>query len=285
MRSFWLHCLSFLLLMPVATGTLQAFWAGDTSQEYCLSDCYECRCEPLYECSWGAQLHAGIRPIIWKDRDALFTVNCLSSTALNDSGQLPKFSSLYHVPWQIGFQVSYATSCNTNLFLEFNWARARAKDPNHTLGSSNLLLSVNTYKLYDGYFGARYYFNRWCNRASIFLGAKLGFVHYASVQGSFAPTGNGVLCYPDYQAFDYRLLRKNTAFAGGGQIGLDICLTGNWALVVTAEIVVNGTAKRAEALALSPFDSLILNDASALVIPSFANELAFPITCGIKYNF
>ena len=104
-----------------------------------IASCYECRCEPLYECTWGLQFQAGVRPILWRQRDDFFTVNCLSDTVLNDLGELPKFSKLYHVPWQIGGQVSYATSCNTNLFVEFNYASARAKHHNIALGTSGLI--------------------------------------------------------------------------------------------------------------------------------------------------
>ena len=240
MKFFTSKYLSLLLLASAFAGSILAS-DYDASDDCCRSSCYECRCEPLYECTWGLQFQAGVRPILWRERDNFFTVNCLSDTVLNDLGELPKFSKLYHVPWQIGALVSYATSCNTNLFVEFNYASARAKNNAIALGTSGLTLNTDSkYKLYDAYFGARYYFNRWfCNRVSFFLGGKIGLVHHKSVDASSAFGTNGVLCYPDFEASDYGFFRKNTVFAGGGHIGFDICLTGDWLFVITGEVVAN----------------------------------------------
>ena len=273
-------------LACVVAGNIQAFGSADANEDRCSSNCYECRCEPLYECSWGVQLQGGVRPILWHQRDHFFTVNCLSTTVLNDLGELPKFSKLYHVPWQIGGQVSYATSCNTNLFVEFNYASARAKHNNIALGTSGLSLDASRYKLYDAYFGARYYFDRWfCNRVSFFLGGKIGLVHHKSVDASSAFGTNGVLCYPDFEASDYGFFRKNTVFAGGGHVGFDICLSGDWLFVITGEVVANSGPRQIGSSSICSFDAAILNDANALLLPAIGNELAFPVTFGIKYNF
>ena len=136
------------------------------------------------------------------------------------------------------------------------------------------------------YVGARYYFDRWfCNRVSLFFGGKLGFVHHKSVQASSIFGTNGVLCYPDFEGSDYSFFRKNTVFAGGGHVGFDICINGDWVFVITGEVVASCGPKAAGALGVCSFDASILNDANALLIPGIGTELAFPVTFGIKYNF
>jgi len=121
----------FFLACALA-GNIYAFNVFDDREDRCESSCFECRCEPLYECSWGLQFSAGVRPILWRQRNDFYTVNCLSTTVFNDVGELPKFSKIYHVPYQVGGQVSYATSSNTNLFVEFNYASASTKwHPHH----------------------------------------------------------------------------------------------------------------------------------------------------------
>jgi len=132
MKFFSIKYLPLILLAHTFTASIKANDYLDDREDRCQSSCFECRCEPLYECSWGLQFSAGVRPILWRQRNDFYTVNCLSTTVFNDVGELPKFSKIYHVPYQVGGQVSYATSSNTNLFVEFNYASASTKwHPHH----------------------------------------------------------------------------------------------------------------------------------------------------------
>lgn len=277
----------FLLVSTLAlTSQIQASF-DDFSD--CWSSCYECRCEPLYACSWGVQVQAGVRPILWHDRGCFSTVTPLIptstvTTTVNNVGEISKFSRLYRVPYQVGGQLSFAWNCNTNIFVEFNYASAHAKNHCNLLGTSGLLLNVSKYRLYDGYFGGRYYCNRWCNLVSFFVGAKIGFVHHKSIDACFAPAPS-IFSYPDYVPTTYNFFRRNTVFSGGVHAGFDICLSGNWSFVITGEVIANHGPRRSNITSLSLDDSVILNGASSLCIPGVGTELAFPVTFGFKYNF
>ena len=280
MKLFSAKYLALMLLVCAYVGSMKADYAN--GDDYGRSN-YECGCCPLNECSWGLQVDAGVRPILWRNRGDFLTVNCLATTVINDLGQLPKFSKLFRVPWQVGGQVGYAFSCNTFVYAEFNYAQSRLKcDDFVRIGTSSLVLSLDKYKLYEAYVGARYYWGRWwCDRVAFFLGGKIGFIHHKGVStGSFTNTsdGSGVIPVNDF-------FRKQTRVAGGGNIGLDILLCGNWSFVITAEVVATCGPTGVNALALSTIDSTMLNSAGALFIPGVSTELAFPVTFGIRYNF
>ena len=250
------------------------------SNDCCRSSCYECGCEPLYECAWGLQFDAGVRPIIWTQRDHYSLFNCfLGNTEINDLGKLPKFSHLYRLPWQVGGQVSYALSTNTNVFVEFNYAQAQSKHQEDS-SSALLLFDLNKYKLYEGYVGARYYWDRWCDRVSFFLGIKVGFLHHKSIQTEPLAVSD---CNCDLVAYDF--FRNSTVFAGGGHVGLDICFCGNWSFVITGEVVASCGPKGVNDITVCALQEDTLCGAAEFVIPGISTELAFPVTLGIKYNF
>lgn len=281
--------LAILLAACSYAGSIRANYEF-RDENCCRSSCYECRCEPLYECSWGLQVDVGVRPVLWHHRGDFLTVNCFSDsdTVVNDIGQLPKFNKLFKVPWQVGGQVSYALSCNTNVFVEFNYAQAnfRHHDDLVRIGTSNLVLDLSKYKVFDGYFGARYYFDRWCDRTSFFFGGKVGFLHRKHIRtGTFSGIVNACngSTVTDSRVND--LFAKHTSFAGGGHIGFDICFCGNWSFVITAEVVAACGPDGVHALALNNPDAANLGDASALLIPGVETELFFPVTFGVKYNF
>lgn len=279
----------FLLIMLGVTGiaTADVDYNRRTASE--CGSCYECSCNPLYECSWGLQVAAGVRPIVWKHRGDFFTVNCLADPVFNTIGELPKFNDLYKTPWQVGVQLSYATSCNTNLFGEFNYAQSRFKCCDFArIGLSNLVLNLTKYKIYEGYFGLRYYFDRWCDRVAFFLGGKIGALHHKRVQtGAFSGiTENSIIseCCNDATPL-HDFCAKYTSFAGGGHLGLDICFCGNWSFVITAEVIASCACGGRRNFTLNTIDSVLLNSASDLLLAGAETELGFPITFGLKYNF
>ena len=273
MRFFSSKYLSLLLLAFIYAANAQASY--EMKSDDCCRSNYECG-NPLVECSWGLQFQAGVRPIVWEHRNHFFTVDCASTTVLNDLGRLPKFSKLYHVPWQVGGQLSYAFSCDTNLFVEFNYAQARFKD------KDQCVTFLTKYKLYDGYLGARYYFDRWCNSTAFFIGAKIGFLHHDKVKKvSLVINDSNLSIVPVLGDF----FGRNTSFAGGGHVGFDICFCNNWSLVITAEVIASCGPKGINTLNLNSLSFATLDDASAILIPSVETELAFPVTVGLKYNF
>lgn len=280
--------LTSLLFLISAIPALPVMAKSEESDRY-ESDCYECRSEPFSACSWGVQFTAGVRPIIWKQRGMFYTLNPIATTCLNDVAELPKFFSLYHVPYQIGGQVSRALTNNIMIFAEFNYANASPKalkgDHQALLDDSGLAFArLSDYRLYDGYAGARYYWDRWCDRYAIYIGGKVGFLVHQPVRVGFMPTP-GVLTYPDYQQGNYGLFRKNVVFAGSGHIGVDVCLGNNWSFVATGEVVVNSGPWGVQVVNPTSYDALILNNASQIVMPGAEKEVSFPITFGFKYYY
>ncbi len=267
----------------------------------CLSHCYECTCEPLYCGSIGLMVQAGIRPIIWRNRGTIYGVNCVTPPAsgpVTVIQELPSFHHFYRLPWQVGAQLSYAFSCNTNVFVEFNYAQAKSKR-NCSASSSatgfqcsatavnGLALKLGKYKLYDAYVGVNYYCNRWCDRVAFFFGGKVGLLHhnnvkYYSLTSGFSCTTGATTVFCDTAA---KFFKSNTVIAGGAQAGFDICFCGNWSLVVTGNVIASCGPRAAAPIALNTTEMLNLNGASSLIPSGVGTELAFPITVGIKYNF
>jgi hypothetical protein len=237
--------------------------------------------------AWGAQFQAGIRPIIWNQRGEFTTVNCLATPSLSCAGEIPKFSKLFHLPWQVGGQITYALSECTTLFTEANYAQAKGKNCFPSFASANLALTGKAkYKLVDWYFGVRYYFDMnscWCmfENLSFFVGGKIGFVHHYNSSGLVLGSNNCGLVVTDLNATcpSGCLFGKNNVFAGGAQIGLNYCVCENWALVFTAEVVAN--CGPSTCCGVIPMGST----STALLVDGVHSEIAFPITFGVKYNF
>ncbi len=246
---------------------------------------YECSCEPLYCGAWGLQLQGGVRPIIWTNRGDLTLVNCTAvapATVLTTVGSVPKFSRLFHTPWQIGGQLSYALSSNTNVFTEVNYAQARGKSSAVFANTNFGLFGLSKYKLVEWYVGTRYYTDRnwWCNAVSVFFGGKIGLIHHktSGVTAVVAAAANDCCNSID-------LFGRNTVFAGGGHVGLDYCYCGNWSFVLTAEVVASCAARSIGSARFTQTAINNLNLATNLIAGGIGTELAFPITVGVKYNF
>jgi hypothetical protein len=242
--------------------------------------------DPLECGSWGVQLQAGIRPIIWRHRSDILVGTGTSTTGITTTsiGSLPKFSSLYHLPFEVGGQLSYAWNSCSNLFLEFNYARARAKSAS-ALGTSSMDLATSRFRLYEGYVGARYYCNRWyCDTTALFAGVKVGFVHHKASGATLNQATNAVIIFPAYVSSDYSFFGRNTSIAGGAQVGLDILVACDWSVVLTAEVVACKAFKAGQS-ALCGVNSAVFNGGSSIELASVGAEVAFPLTVGLKYNF
>lgn len=270
------------LLMFGATASLQAYQEYN-NESCCRTNYYECSCEPLYCGAWGIQIDGGVRPIIWRDRSNFLSLQDANGvTGITALADLPKFSSLYHAPWQIGGQLSYALGTNYNVFAEVNYAQAKRK--HGEVGAQvidSFYLNLSKYKLIDAYVGARYYTDRWCDKVAFFIGAQIGLIHHRSID--FLSSLTGICCCAfSPEAF----FKSNTSIAGGLNYGLDICYCGNWSFVVTGEVIASRGPKTVGTILLSASDSANLNGATNLVLSEkVKTEIAFPVTVGIKYNF
>jgi hypothetical protein len=268
------------------------------------SDCREC--EPVccaYTCSeiplacgaFDLQVHGGVEPILWANRGYISTIQCTNVAGANPVVQFfrnPRFFKLFHVPWTIGGQVGYALNDNIRTYVEFNYQQASGKGAANLLTlqspASTVVFDMSKYKLYDAYLGFQYFFDRWCDRYSVFLGAKVGVMHHQRTKFSATiaiPPAAAVAFITDQYFFN-----SNTKVSGGLSIGLDVCMCNCWSLMIVGELVANCGPKSGDTLA---FGQNVGCNPPALTVPGINNflfgsigtELRFPITVGARYTF
>ncbi len=260
------------------------------SQDYgveCRTRCndYVCGCNPLYCGALDFQVQGGVLPILWYDRGQFSLIQCQGVAAANPViplFQIPKFSKFFKLPWTVGFQIGYALSDNIRVYYEFDYSQAKSKSSTSlvTSGTSpnTYVFTLSKYKLYDMYVGGRYYFDRWCEKLSLFLGFKAGFVHHNHVKFSVTST-------PPTPAVtfvsDLNMFKRNTVPSGGLDIGLDLCYCGNWSFVLASGILASCGPK-------SNFNT-VLNSTVTLsnnfLIGNIGAELRFPVTLAVRYSF
>ncbi len=244
---------------------------------------YVCGCNPLYCGALDFQAQAGILPISWHDRGQFSRVQCAGPTVnpVTALFGIPKFSKFYKLPWTIGAQFGYAVSDNVRVYFEFDYSQAKAKNDVSLATSSaapiTLVFSNSKYKLYDLYVGGRYYFDRWCEKLSFFLGVKAGLVHHNRVRFSSTVT----IISPTTLTTDLELLKRNTVPSGGLDFGFDLCYCGNWSFVLTGGILASCGPKTNSIITFNPTVSGFNN----LFIGSIGAELRFPVTVAVRYTF
>lgn len=291
MKFFTAKYLSLALLAYAYVGTISATHYADADDQSCCRS-YECSCNPLYCGAFDLQLHGGVEPILWRQRGPILGINCLitgvpSAPLFTLFDEVAKFRTFFKTPWTIGGQVGHAWSDNTRVYLEFDYAQAHAKSD--VLLSTDFIVpgatavpitfNFNKYKLFEFYAGARYYFDRWCDKVSFFLGAKVGLVHHKSNELILTFTSvTPVVVTPAATVFT-----SNTSISGGADFGLDICFCGNWSLVITGAVLASCGPDAVASLTL-PGTVGILGFTTALPA-HIGTELRFPVTVGVRYSF
>ncbi len=294
MKFFTAKCLSLMLLACALTGSIEASRCADNScaqQEErgcCFSSCYECGCNPLYCGAWDLQVQAGVAPVIWRNRGTVLALNCAGTgpapaAPLFALFDVPKFSNLFKTPWTVGGQVGYHWSDNTRVYLEFNYIQAKHKSDvaiatiaSGTFPALALVLNLSKYKLFDGYVGARYYWDRWCDRVAFFLGGKVGFTHRKRIDSDSLAVTAPAVTLPVFAAFNRR-----TIVSGGADFGLDFCFCGNWSFVITGAVIASCGPSGAVFNVPQPSATGIAN----IIVGGIGTELRFPVTAGVRYSF
>ena len=286
--------LSLILLLSLFGSKANAWQddGGSRDSQCCESSCYECGCNPLYCGAWDLQVQGGVNPILWRQRGYVSTVACSAPTGgpVFQLFQIPKFRSIFRIPWIVGGQVGYAWSDNTRLYVEFNYSQALAKGTPSALlvegtllpaGSSFNFLNTSKYKIFDAYVGARYYWDRWCDRVSFFFGGKVGLTHNKKVASDFQAVVAPAAAVSILTAQEF--FRSNTVVSGGANVGFDVCFCGNWSFVVTGEIVASCGPRSVEPFAIPTNTSGFTG--TNLFIGNIQTELRFPVTAAIRYSF
>jgi hypothetical protein len=291
MKLLTAYYFSLLLLACAVAGNANATRYENDDQSCCksscFSSCYECGCNPLYCGAWDIQVQAGVDPIIWRNRGPFLVnvinnieVGCTVSTAFDS---VPKFSTFFKTPWTVGGQIGHHWSDNTRVYVEFNYIQAKSKNPILTaLNSVVLNFDVQKYRLFDGYVGARYYWDRWCDRVSFFLGGKIGFTHHRKSTFNFR-SPDGVVTVNQLND-NTPLFTSHTIVSGGADFGLDICFCGNWSFVITGAVIA-ACGPRTN-FNIVPAQIVITDERiSNLFSGGIGTELRFPVTAGIRYSF
>lgn len=301
MNLFKAKLLAILLCAPaMSIQNINASYEYENNGSTCVRQ-FECGCNPLYCGAYSVQFHAGVAPIVWKNRGELDIISCVSNDAnplIVVANEFPKFSKLYRAPWYIGGKIGYDFTDNAEVYLELDYLQAKRKNNtnnefvvlNPDLGQA-FALNLGKYKLFEMYVGARYYTDRfWCNTA-FFLGGKIGFTHHkhTSVQylvnGIVIPVIPTDVC-PNGQsgvANNY-LFGNSNVVSGGLNFGLDYCWCGNWSFVLTGEVVAAAApCSRTTAVFANPTPAPLT--ATGVVFGGFCTELRFPVTVGVRYSF
>ena len=279
MKKLTAKYLSLMMLVAMLGGSAQAGHDYGYANGDCCTRQYECGCNPLYCGAWDLQVQAGVVPVLWRNRGPILGVNCQNSdVVVNLFDTTPRFRKFFKIPWTVGGQVGYAMSDNTRVYLEFNYVQANRKNDvvinSDFLSTLPITFGFGKYKVFDGYVGARYYWDRWCDRLSLFLGAKVGFTHHKRSNVDLTFAANSALT-------DLPYYRSSTVVSGGGNIGLDYCICGNWSLVLTGEVVASCGPR---GVGLINFGD-VQSGFSAIVTGSTGTELRFPITLAVRYSF
>ena len=286
--------LPLLMLLSLLGGSAQAGRYEDNGYQVNDGGCcpsYECSCNPLYCGAWDLQIHGGVNPILWRHRGPFSFVDC--SPVPPATGPLvalfdpfPKFRTFYKTPWIVGGQVGWAMSDNTRVYLELNYSHARGKTdvaPVQTFVPAAgtplpFIFNLSKYKIFDGYVGVRYYWDRWCDRVSFFLGGKVGFTHHKSVTSGF----DFVTPVPATPTLSAVIFTKSTVVSGGADFGLDICFCGNWSIVIQGAVIASCGPRPADNIIVPPALGLAFTN---FVVGHIGTELRFPVTAGIRYSF
>jgi hypothetical protein len=287
MKTFNSKLLSLLMLASCGIATASRYEDGYRDADCCTRQ-YECGCNPLYCGAWDLQVQGGVSPILWRHRGPITGVRTVDNSCelVTLFGNTPRFNKLHKVPWIVGGQVGYAMSDNSRVYVEFNYSQAKGKNTvalnsDFTTPAAVFTFSGDKYKLFDGYVGARYYFDRWCDSVSFFVGGKVGFTHHKKQNLNLVIqfTDLTEVTLPEISPF----YSSNTVIAGGGHIGLDYCICGNWSLVLTGEVVASCGPRAIGALTLP--DLAGLADFTNLLFSSVGSELRFPVTLALRYSF
>ncbi len=277
----------FLALLMCTVGAVQAgrsYEADYSNDNCCRSSCYECGCNPLYCGAWDLQIHGGVNPIKWRDRGTLFGINCALDNPVFDSGELLNFKHFFKTPWIVGGQVGYHWSDNARVYLEFNYSQSKAKTIEVPATATTGIIEFSTlskYKIFDAYVGARYYWDRWCDRVAFFLGAKVGLTHHKS-NSSNITFQSPIVTSPVIIATDADIFRSNTVVSGGADFGFDVCFCGNWSFVVTGAVLASCGPRNNQFVAVANDE---IGDVTGLFLAGIGTELRFPVTAGIRYSF
>ena len=230
---------------------------------------------PIYCNGFSVQVTGGIAPTLWNKRDCWQFSNSFTSSnfcpvvQLSSLGTLPKFNSIYSLPWDVGFRIAWGLSDRMDIGFDFDYRQARSKGSGSdccgttTLATAQLsfcyttslapattnsfaFTNVSKYKAYAGHVSLRWYTERyWCDSVAFFVGLKVGFVHHKEIDATvnLYSTVGGVVtasAASPYPLAAAPLYLSNTTISAGGTVGLDYCFWNRLSFIAQAEFLGQG---------------------------------------------
>lgn len=270
----------FAVLTCFAVPTKAFSWDWcDNNYDCCYDSCNtDCCCGPLNESRFGVTVKGGVDPIHWSHRPRIWVTNPSLLVPVFSVGRAPKFDDIFDLPWTVGGELNYNLSCNSQLFIEFNYIQASGK--RHSFPYFNDLSASarhRDYEAWNGYLGARYYFSRsWlCDRVAPFVGFKAGFVNHREVKRT--------LTVEDVVVDSGTFHHGRAGVSAGLQVGFDVRVWDCVFAVLNFEFVASEPHRANNAIAI---DSPVLAGGITNVsVGPLGTEISFPITLGLRYEF
>ncbi len=338
---------NLMVLRALALSLMITLMGGSALAKEYYEDCsteMECCGDTPFECGgWNVKGKVGIAPSIFTGRGTVWGVSCENSVDAGGNyigspifafSNMPKFNDLFKNPgFTVGAEIGYAMSDYAESFLEVNWRRysGNKHDNNNnsnealitltgvpaamiTLGIDNLVAGGTTstsdhrYSAIGGYAGMRRHFGRyWCNRFSVFVGAKVGILHrnridtnLVLVQTAGDPIGQTLptprvspltVAVPSVDKVTTLFAHQNT-ISGGPQVGFNFCFWKAFSFQVTGEFVASGAFKSNRNFVLPPTNftdpvNTLANQTAFtnVIFGETGVEMTFPVTFGLTYEF
>lgn len=252
------------------------------------NDCCEQRTK-----KFDVLVHAGLEPIEWSKRGGIIGEVNRSGTPTYVLGQcIPKFSTLFHVPWVVGGQAAYTWRDCLRMYLEVNYVQARPRTPCKTTiltfassgapAGSTSTFYLNTYRFWDAYVGSRYYIGYVCS-LRFFIGSKTGIIRHKQSNFGFSQTTNNtppVTTTIIEPCSNTPFIKSGTRLAGGLSFGFEYEGCNNWYLGVTANVLVN---KGPTTNCYIPITGK--NATTGFLLGKIKTEIRYPITATLRHSF
>jgi hypothetical protein len=249
----------------------------------------ECHITPLTCGAYNIEVKGGIAPALLTNRGTVLVSlpeAATQSALLKPLFPLVSAHCLYKLPATFGIKVGYAITNNCETYLEFNYIHAGPAAPvthNFTIPNTDNTLNIYTrassFSACAGYWGGRYYWDRYWNCIAFFVGGKIGIAHTrpvclgGAISYSFLPVGTKLPAATHY-------LATNTV-SGGAHIGFDAHIWRCLSCVLTAEIVAFGQLRGNHDIVFPT----AINSSNHAVAAAFGSLVFFPITLGFRWEF
>lgn len=237
---------------------------------------YHIPCEPytgpLNEARWSFTLKGGMAPTHWNKREKSYVIGDFEPSLLLSFGKGPSYKEMSSTPWLIGVEANYNLTEYIQTFVEFVYSSASARNYYISKHGITLHYKFDHMRSLGWFCGARYYFDRLCDRISPFFGLKVGFANQQQVDFT--------LKILDEKVKSMYFLGRN-AVTAGIQLGFDIAIWDSFYGQVLCEFVGEQGLKGVHRIHIPKAPAGVAD----FSVGSAQTALSFPITIGLRYEY